>query len=156
MTFLKEIEKIRTYTFCIAIFDLILLITPGLFFFFIFFQNLFINLDLIKLVLLSISLNIPFVTINVFLVAANTNLSLLNSNKESELFDIISLSLLLTGYFMFLILFISYLFSFTARNTLFIIIGLESIALILGVTVSMRQYAKEESKKISPRYQKKS
>ena len=61
-----DIKKIEPFPIIASIFFIIGFIIPGLFFIFLFNQKLFISLDYFRLILLSISICFPFMTLNYF------------------------------------------------------------------------------------------
>jgi hypothetical protein len=63
-----QAKKIESLHFVSSILGFVGVISPGLLILFIFKRDLFISLDLLKLILLSISLTLPFILCNLFCV----------------------------------------------------------------------------------------
>ena len=68
MTILSDIEKVTDESFLFVLFDTLFLISPGLLIIYYFHRDLFLNLDSIKLVLLSIATTLPFLCWNIILI----------------------------------------------------------------------------------------
>lgn len=69
MDIFDQIKKLEAYDLVKLIMGFIGVVSPGLLTFFLFKRDLFISLDLMKLVLLSASLSLPIVLLNYFLLS---------------------------------------------------------------------------------------
>lgn len=117
MTILSEIEKIKEEVFGIIIIDLILFIAPGLTFIFYFSKELFLTIDVIKLILLSISFITPFLLVNFILSTILVEGGKSKGNKEN-VFISFSMSLLLSTMILYISLFVAYFLKFSFKTTL--------------------------------------
>ena len=61
------IEQTMTESFWVSFFTLMLLISPGILIIFYYFPELFLSIDVIKLLIFVLSIMVPLVTINSFL-----------------------------------------------------------------------------------------
>lgn len=128
MSFISEIEKTTEETFWFILFDLVFLIAPGFILLFYSSRDLFLTLDTIKLILLSVSFVAPFVFINSIFLA----LSIRNGEaKKEDTFICFTLGILLTNIIFYIALLISYFLKLSLANTLFSILALEVILLSL-------------------------
>ena len=118
MDFLKFIEKLGSDkkfsgTFFIALFDIIFLISPGILILFIFSNKYFLEMDTIKLILLSISITGSLSLLNSVLIID----SMKKMKDKSSVLIIFSLGILMTGIIFFLsIVFAFFLSSFSVRS----------------------------------------
>jgi len=77
MDIFEQIKKVEAYDLIKLLMGFVGVVSPGLLILFLFKRDLFISLDLMKLVLLSASLSLPIVLLNYFL------LSIIPSVKKS-------------------------------------------------------------------------
>lgn len=144
MSFLSEIERIKEETFGVAIIATILLIVPGLTFIFYFSRELFIALDIIKLVLLSISLIAPFLFVNfiIFATISESNKSGLRGSKEN-VFMALTVSLIFSAAILYITLLMAYFFEFSFRTSLGWASGLQLILVLLFVFGTVKNLQKK-------------
>lgn len=109
---LDKPENIANSTFLLGFFSFLFLILPGVASLFIFERELFINLDWIKLVLLSASITIPIALLN---IVASVTLA-----GSSDDFSHFSLGIIMGGLSIYVALGISYFI----QMTLFSVIGI--------------------------------
>lgn len=79
MGFLDGIEKIRNGDFILSILAILLLFSPGVGYIFYFWRELFISLDIFKLLFLSLTITAPFILLSFFLIGI-----LLDSDKNEH------------------------------------------------------------------------
>src|SRR4051812_39403579 len=97
MSILSELEKIKDATFGAVFLCLTLLIAPGFGLIFIFKRELLIQLDIIKLVILSISIQMPFLLTNFVVAAMNEK-----SPSSNTVFNCLILAIILSGTLLYL------------------------------------------------------
>jgi len=100
---LDKPENIANSTFLLGIFSLLFIILPGVASIFIFAKELFINLDWVKLLLLSASITTPGALLNVIASL------LLSGTSIKDDFSHVSLGIIMGGLSIYLVLGISYL-----------------------------------------------
>ncbi len=126
MTSISElIKEIKEKTFWLTLFDLIFLIAPGVLLLFYFDRNLFLILDSIKVILLSISFIAPFIFIFVIMVPVMPVIK----NKDN-IFISFTIAIFLTNFNVCLMLFTSYLFKFSFIKSIFTLIIFQIISII--------------------------
>ena len=122
------IGKIIEESFWVGLFALVFLIAPGLMIIFYFYPDLFLSIDTIKLILLSLAFTTPVVLINMFLFGKIMN-------KKSNIAVDSIFAIFLTSSIIYIGLFISYLFKLSFGNFIFLNIVLEIILIILISTI---------------------
>lgn len=125
MSILSEIEKIKDETFGVAIIDGILLIIPGLTFIFYFSKELFLALDIVKLILLSISLMTPFLLLNIVILAI-----FLESNSrgaKENVFMSLTLSLIISAVLLYIVLLSAYVLKLSFGKALILACSIQLI-----------------------------
>ena len=124
---LKSIREDNTFS--IGLLDILLLIAPGIAVIFVYQNSLFISLDWLKLILLSITITAPLVLLNTVLVPEFNDDGALKSN---DLFGALTLSIWCTGILIFGTLVILYLFRQPFRNGAIFISVVEVALLIIA------------------------
>ncbi len=100
MRFLKEInDEFQKEVFWISLFDILFFIAPGFLVLFIFYRDLFISLDAIKLILLALSISVPFVVLNAIFVGLLQSIYAKTKNSEDNMFICATISLFFTNIF---------------------------------------------------------
>ena len=135
------IKSITEDYFWLGLFDLMLLITPGFLLIFYFDRTLFMSLDTLKLILLSVAFVAPFALVNAF--------SLLSMREETEKEAVVicfSLGIFYAAFSCFLALFISYLFKLAFIITIFMLLGLNIILVAIAIEEHIKG-GKEKLKK---------
>ena len=96
-----NIKAIKNKDFVFSFLVVLLLIIPGLSFIFYFKNDLFIHLDFLKLILLSIGIITPFVLINFFVCLENV----ITSEKSEDVhFRSLVLSVVVSAFILFAVL----------------------------------------------------
>ena len=132
MSIFSEIEKVTEENFLIVLFDAILLVSPGLLTIFYFHKDTFLVLDSLKLILLSITTTLPFVFWNIILLSLLIfKGKIMDTNDKQITFKLLTISLYITNFIFYAILFISYLFKLYFKTSLFFIIVLEAILTVV-------------------------
>ena len=134
MSFLSDIENIKKETFWLALFDVIFLISPGFLILFYFKQNIFLDLDSIKLILLSVSIVTPFVLVNfltiIFLLTAQKI-----EIKSDDTFSFITLGIFFTNIIFYILFLVSYLLNLSFKIIMFWLIGIELFFFCLSIVI---------------------
>jgi hypothetical protein len=130
MSFLKELDHIKSDTAILSFLAVLLLVTPGTAFIFIYANKLFLELETIKLVLLSVSAISPFIVLNFFLSAID--------DPKATSYQNLILSILLSGITIYFTLVGCYFFKkdiFSAIK----IIGLIEIFILVNAIYESRK-----------------
>ncbi len=123
---LKDIGEEPVATFFL---NLILLITPGMLLIFYFHRDIFLTLDILKLILLSISFIAPFIIVNIiFVIFVDFKR---NISKAGDTFMYFSLGLWAAAFSFFVSFLISYILKLSFEFTFFEIIFLDFCCLIV-------------------------
>lgn len=110
--------------FTIAIFDILFLITPGIACIFFYKNDLFLSLDWIKLVLLSVSITSSLSFFNIMMFDSIYNKD--NKNEKSFFIDL-SIGIILSGMIIYAIIFVAYILSLSLRHSVYGLGGIEFI-----------------------------
>jgi len=133
MDLISEImDNFKKEIFWLVFFTCIFLIAPGFLTIFYFDRSLFVNLEVIKLILLSILFAAPFVLINTFfwvLIYATDEVT----TDFDGLYFLIILGVFLTNIIFYCVLFFSYLIGLSFKTAIFSLVGLESLIIVLGI-----------------------
>ena len=99
MGLLSEIEKIKNADVLITIFAFIFLIVPGAMVMFLFVEDIFLQIDIFKLILISLAIMSPFVFFNLFVVDELFVRKRVekDSSKDDEIFLCFMFSSIFTG-----------------------------------------------------------
>ena len=124
---LGDIEKLESRTFVLAFLDFLFLVSPGVLIIFLYQRGLFVSLDWLRLVLLSISIMAPFVFLNILTFLT---LTMDSTQKKQELFPTISLGIIVTGFFAYVVLGADYFSRVSFKWDVIILIIIEFIFLI--------------------------
>lgn len=146
MSFLSDIEKIKEETFWVALFDIIFLISPGFLILFYFKQNIFLDLDSIKLILLSVSIIAPFVFLN-FLIIVILSAAQKAEIKSDDTFSFITLGIFFSNIIFYILFLVSCLLNFSFRITMFWLIGIELFFFFLSITIAILAKSKNSKTK---------
>ncbi len=130
MSLISDIEKFKEETFWFILFDLIFLIAPGILILFYFDRTLFLSLEAMKLILLSISSTVPFIFINVLcfwslIEEPDTKM------KKDDVFIFFTLGIFLSNIIFSIVLLISYLLNLSFRTAMCSMVGFEIFLIIL-------------------------
>ncbi len=103
----EYVELIKDKDFWLILFDIIFLISPGILVLFTFYRNdIFISIDVLKLILLSISISGPLAMVNIATIIVST----IDSKKSDKInFGIFTVGILSGG----VVFYVSLLFYFT-------------------------------------------
>lgn len=140
MSFLSEIEKIRGNTFVLGIFNIIFLIAPGFLTIFYFYRDIFLSVDLFKLILLSVSFTALVTFVNSILFGIVDSIKSPNTIKKEnskEMFPEITMGSFLTNFLFVILIFISYIFEFNSRVFFYSIAAVEFAVIILFLIISI-------------------
>lgn len=137
MGLISEFERIKDGSFLFGIFSLILMLSPGAVFLFLFANSIFLIVDFFKLILLSLSIFTPIVFLNVFISLVMFPKTNDQTNNHDWLFLRIGLHAVLTGMVSDIIFVFYYIF-FPDHNIqhLFWIFFVLEIFVILIMTVA--------------------
>ena len=139
MTILSDIEKVTDESFLFVLFDTLFLISPGLLIIYYFHRDLFLNLDSIKLVLLSIATTLPFLCWNIILIFQLLYRGkLIDANEKKSFFFMVSVALIGTNTFVYMMLFVSYTLGTSFKSSLIFVVVIEVLLTILTVLVNRR------------------
>lgn len=144
MSWITEIENIKKNIFGIVFISIILLITPGFTIIFYFFRELFINLDTLKLILLSISITTPLLIINFTLSThlLETNKIHLSKGEQSAFISFI-VSIVISAMFVYIALLFSYFLELDFYTTFLIGIGIQTLTVLLYIYAQMTIHFKK-------------
>ena len=133
MDLISEImDNFKKEIFWLVFFTCIFLIAPGFLTIFYFDRSLFVNLEVIKLILLSILFAAPFVLINTFFWGLIYAAGDVKMDFDGSYFLII-LGVFLTNIIFYCVLFFSYLIGLSFKTAIFSLVGLESLIIVLGI-----------------------
>lgn len=149
MSWLNEIEKIEKRSFWFGLLDLILFVSPGLVFIFLFKREMFFGTEFIKLITLSISLVVPLVIINTILILISFLASTEDETMEQDLFISVSLSLIMTSLIFYAISILRYFVGFSLKIGLLLLGGSELILAILFIILLPKKSINSSGKKES-------
>jgi hypothetical protein len=132
--------------FILSLLCLLLLFVPGVTYIFYFNSNLFINLDLIKVILLSLAFVTPFIFINFLFLIINSIKNYLDSNLNSEFFSLFTLSVVYSGILIYTSLIFTYFFQLSFKNSVIICLILELISMfIIGLVIDRNKRINEKN-----------
>ena len=138
MTIISEIEKVTEGSFLFVLFDILFLISPGLLTIFYFHRDLFLSLDPIKLILLSIAITLPLLCWNIILLFQLLYRGkLIDSDEKKSFFFIVSVALLDTDISLCILLFISYLLGFSFKKALLLMVFVKVIYTICFILLDL-------------------
>ena len=128
-----DLNKLSSFTWAILFFTAISIICPGILFIYIFHLEMFLKLDLLKLILVSISMTIPVWLLNYFFTFLETN------DKKNGTSDIIHLGFLeastLTFPVFYIPIIIGYFSCLSSKSAVMIGIAIQILISILHVFV---------------------
>ena len=133
MNLLSDIEKIEKRVFWIGLFNLIFLVAPGVLLFFICDRNLFLSLDIIKLILLSFSVATPFAFVQ------SAVFGITQKSKTEDIMIDFTLGILVTSCGFYITFLFNYLLKLSFIETIFILIFIVFILAILIVGASKKK-----------------
>ncbi|MEK7618506.1 MAG: hypothetical protein AAB410_05175 [Patescibacteria group bacterium] len=128
MNYLPELNK-NLKGFSLGLLNLLFLTTPGFLTFFIFDKDLFIKIELSKLVILSISIIAPFVIFN-FFYFQKTDEKLV-SGQEPSAFTTLTIAIFLSILVLDLGIFLKYILSLNIKLFLLLTILIQVLASII-------------------------
>jgi|SRR6185503_14463642 len=140
MGFLSELENIKKRIFILGFLDLLLFITPGLSFIFIFDRELFVSLDTIKLILLAACFIAPIVFTNLLIFITWMDDP---DTLEENMFADLSGAILMSGIITFAVLPVSYFAHLSYSQISFIFAALETIIFISTIIYVYAQKRKK-------------
>jgi hypothetical protein len=142
MDVIDQVKKLEAFHFVASIVGFVGIISPGLLILFLFKRDLFISLDLIKLILLSVSLSLPIILFNLFLWGA-----LPDDSKESKNTIAIDLvvALVTSSTVFYLPLAVTFLWGLGFHAYLWILVVLEVILAIIAVLISIVDSSKKKN-----------
>lgn len=124
--------------FIFTLFNVFLLISPGIAIIYRFNKDLFLQLDGIKLILMSVAIITPLIVVNTFLNAVWVDDEI---NNENSLFVSFTLSAMISAMLLYLIIFLDYL---SYRNLKENLLGLGLAELFYMLIVSIYSLFKDK------------
>lgn len=143
MAFLGDIEKLESRTFVLAFLDFLFLISPGVIVIFLYQRELFLTLDWLRIILLSISIMSPFVFLNILTFIT---LAMQDEQRNKQLFSTISLGIIVTGFLTYVVLCIDYFWNIPFKADVIMLIGIEILFFILAFNHYNKANQKNKSK----------
>ncbi|MFA7151495.1 MAG: hypothetical protein WC113_01155 [Candidatus Paceibacterota bacterium] len=122
-------KQLKEKALLLFLLDVILLVAPGIAILFIFFRDIFLSLDWVKLILLSISITAPFTFLNMLLVPELDKDY--DPNRKDEFFYGFSIAATITGLFFYMFLPFSYLYNWGAGQLFQGLVTVELLFLII-------------------------
>ena len=141
MDIIEQVKKIEASDLMNALVGFVGIIAPGILTMFMFKRDLFITLDLMKLILLSASISIPIVFLNIGL-----GKFLEDGDNKYTLHETLFLSLIISAIVVYPSFLISYLAGFSFRGFVFTLIACEAAILLL---VKIADYTEERNQKVA-------
>ncbi|MDQ5893686.1 MAG: hypothetical protein QG640_698 [Patescibacteria group bacterium] len=126
---LKDIKIVESESFIFTLFNFLFLILPGVAIIYIFNNELFINADWIKIILISGAVTAPLVLVNTFILV--TIFMCNKKSTESSLFISFSLSVLLSGLILYTNIALHYIFEKTFRSGVYFTFAIEFILIVI-------------------------
>jgi hypothetical protein len=114
MSILSGLNKIKSYTFLLGLFNLLFFFIPGASYLFLFQNELFVSLDFNKILLLSLAINFPAILL--FTSALIFNRKKKPKPTENQFFSIITVSNILAGLIMYISIISSYSLNLSPRH----------------------------------------
>ncbi len=112
-----SIAQIKDKGFVITFLSVIFLILPGVLVLFLFERSLFINIDWVKLILLSAAITAPISFVNTLLITVIDDED--KPRQKDYLFDSFSVGIVLSSILICGLLFISYVLNATTKDFIF-------------------------------------
>lgn len=108
-----------------ALFNIVFIIVPGFAIIFVYYRDLFISLEIFKLLLLSMTFSAPFILINFFVTQEGSKIN------ESRVSPKLTLPIFAGALVVYLSLIIAKLFHFNLKYFLIITVCIEFIAILI-------------------------
>lgn len=116
MTWLSDIEKIKDPSFALAFLGSLMIFAPGISYIFFFLREMITNLDIFKLLFLSIAIIAPFFLLNFFCYA--TWCLVRKKDPKTTVFISMMFSLMLPAFILYMALLIAYIAGLDFRHTI--------------------------------------
>ena len=133
MDIIDQVKKLEAAHFVMSILGFVGAISPGLLILFLFKRDLFISLDLLKLILLSASLSLPIILCNFLLWVVPVDSKESNNGPGGALV----MALVASSAVIYFPLVISFLWGLGLHTYIWILVGLESTLAIIVVLISI-------------------
>lgn len=127
MSIATDLSKITLKDLSLGLLSLLFLVTPGFLTFFVFDKELFLKLDVIKLVILSLSTITPFIILNFFFLQQTEDPKNLKISSSTYLVLAIFISVLIID----LSLFIKFIFNYHVAVFIILTILIQVIAFLI-------------------------
>ena len=128
-------DHIKKETFGVAFIVILLLIAPGFTALFYFFRELFVSLETLKVIILSISIVTPFLVINSALFSQSLEKDEDSPSKgaEENMFLSLTYSAVLSACIVYTALFFSYLLNLSLQITIFVGFGIQLFLVLFRI-----------------------
>lgn len=140
MDIIDQVKKLEAFHIAIFILGFVGIVSPGLLVLFLFKRDLFLSLDFLKLMFLSISLSLPIILCNFFLMGPISD----NSESKTEVGEALAMALLVSSAVYYLPLVVMYLWGFSLHTFVWTLVGLEVVLVVGSVTVSLLPSSKKK------------
>jgi hypothetical protein len=142
MDIIDQAKKLEAQHFVMSILGFVGVISPGFLILFIFKRDLFISLDVLKLILLSVSLSLPIVWCNFSLWAA---LSGDSEGAKSGTAGTLVMALLISSVVVYLPLVVTFLWGLGLHTYVWILVVLEIILAVTAILISIVDSLKKKN-----------
>ena len=133
MDIIDQVKKLEAFHFAVVILGFVGTVSPGLLVLFLFKRELFLSLDFLKLILLSISLSLPIILCNLFLVGPISE----NNESKIEIRDALAMALVVSSAVFYLPLAVMYLWGFSLHTFVWTLVSLEAVLAVGSVILSL-------------------
>lgn len=146
--FEKILKTVKTTSFLLVLFDIIFITVPGATVIFLYNKNLFIDLELFKLLILSASVTTPLIFL--FSIFSGIRYEHAVRQSENDFFYDFSFSSIIVGLMVYASLLVNYLLfyfykikiDFSIKNFIFIILLFTILTVIINVWEIIEEYYK--------------
>jgi hypothetical protein len=146
MSILSELDKTTSKTFVIFL-DLLFLIVPGFLIWFYFYPDIFIKLDTIKLVLLSVAIILPFFIVNLICIFA----LMMSSPRSDKKFDVndeivgYTFSIICSNIIIYTIFLLGYFLKLKFKEALIVDIIIEIVIVLVTIIFLLKKSFKKKT-----------
>lgn len=133
MSILSEIEKLKDETFIMGLLATLLMSIPGSTILFYFDKNLFLTLDFLKLLLISLAIITPLLLVNFIFISLPLELKSGPKSSKENAFIYLLLSTIFSSFVLYISLLASFILNLSIGGFLYIIMVIEIMATILFV-----------------------
>lgn len=139
---LKELAHLKQKHYVVLTATILALFGPGFLCLFHFKNNLISSLDIVKLLILSISITLPLIILN-FLVITFA-LVVITDNTPDEPIEIIwAMAALLTAAVLYIGLYASFIWNLPFRQFTFVLIWIEVVIIAISVCIAVWKHCKK-------------